>query len=148
MDINYTSVFKISINVDRDHLTQVIKVKIANNKRHYVFLDVMHWEELIISVLHVSKMQNLSLIIRKTSEKHRLKDMILVIKDPPANVGNIIRDVGSISGLGRSPRGKHGNPLQYSCLENPMDRGAWQAIQFKDFMIDKVYSYFTYYYLI
>ena len=73
---------------------------------------------------------------------------MLVTKDPPANVGNIIRDVGSISGLGRSPRGKHGNPLQYSCLENPMDRGAWQAIQFKDFMIDKVYSYFTYYYLI
>ena len=53
---------------------------------------------------------------------------MLVTKDPPANVGNIIRDVGSISGLGRSPRGKHGNPLQYSCLENPMDRGAWQAI--------------------
>ena len=127
MDINYTSVFKISINVDRDHLTQVIKVKIANNKRYYVFLDAMHWEELTISVVHVSKMQNLNLIIRKTSEKHRLKDMILVTKDPPANVGNIIKDIGSISGLGRSPRGGHGNPLQYSCLENPMDRGAWQA---------------------
>ena len=36
-------------------------------------------------------------------------------------------DLGSIPGLGRSPGGGHGNPLQYSCLENPMDRGAWQA---------------------
>ena len=37
-------------------------------------------------------------------------------------------DPGSIPGSGRSPRGGHGNPLQYSCLENPMDRGAWRAI--------------------
>ena len=36
-------------------------------------------------------------------------------------------DLGLIPGLGRSPGGGHGNPLQYSCLENPMDRGAWQA---------------------
>ena len=47
-------------------------------------------------------------------------------KGPPANAGNI-RDVGSIPGSGRSPGGGHGNPLQYSCLENPTDRGAWQA---------------------
>ena len=39
-----------------------------------------------------------------------------------------IRDVGSILGSGRSPGGRHGNPLQYSCLENPMDRGTWQAM--------------------
>ena len=38
-----------------------------------------------------------------------------------------LRDVGSVPGLGRSPGGGHGNPLQYSCLENPMDRGAWRA---------------------
>ena len=37
------------------------------------------------------------------------------------------RDAGLIPGSGRSPGGGHGNPLQYSCLENPMDRGAWQA---------------------
>ena len=36
-------------------------------------------------------------------------------------------DLGLIPGLGRSPGGQHGNPLQYSCLENPMDRGSWQA---------------------
>ena len=38
------------------------------------------------------------------------------------------RDVGLVPGLGRSPGGGHGNPLQYPCLENPMDRGAWQSI--------------------
>ena len=38
-----------------------------------------------------------------------------------------LRDVGSIPGSGKFPRGGHGNPLQYSCLENPMDRGAWWA---------------------
>jgi len=47
-------------------------------------------------------------------------------KNPPANSGDI-RDKGSISGSGRSPGGGHGNPLQYSCLENPMDRGVWRA---------------------
>ena len=51
----------------------------------------------------------------------------LVVKNLPANAGDI-RDVGSIPGSGRSPGGEHGNSLQYSCLENPMERGAWQAI--------------------
>ena len=51
----------------------------------------------------------------------------LVVKNLPANAGDI-RDMGSIPGLGRSARGGHGNPLQYSCLENPMDRGVWRAI--------------------
>ena len=46
-----------------------------------------------------------------------------MVKNPPVNAGDI-RDVGLIPGLGRSPGGGHGNPLQYSCLENPMDRGA------------------------
>ena len=47
-------------------------------------------------------------------------------KNLPANAGDI-RDAGSIPGSGRSPGGGHDNPLQYSCLENPMDRGAWWA---------------------
>ena len=50
----------------------------------------------------------------------------LVVKNPPANAGDV-RDVRSIPGSGRLPRGGHGNPLRYSCLENPMDRGAWRA---------------------
>ena len=50
----------------------------------------------------------------------------LVVKNPPVNAGDI-RELGSIPGLGGCPGGGHGNPLQYSCLEKPMDRGAWQA---------------------
>ena len=51
---------------------------------------------------------------------------VLVVKNLLANSGDI-RDAGSIPGLGRSPGGGHGNPLQYSCLENPRDRGSWWA---------------------
>ena len=50
-------------------------------------------------------------------------EKVLVVKNPPANAGNT-RDVGSDSGLGRSTGGGNGNPLEYSCLENPVDRGA------------------------
>ena len=49
-----------------------------------------------------------------------------MVKNLPADTGHI-RDAGSIPGLGRSPGGGHGHPLQYFCLENPMDRAAWQA---------------------
>ena len=52
--------------------------------------------------------------------------MALVVKNPPANAGDV-KEVGSIPGLGRTPGGGRGNPLRYFCLENPMDRGAWQA---------------------
>ena len=51
----------------------------------------------------------------------------LVVKNLPANAGDV-RDTDLISGLGRFPGGCHGNPLQCSCLENPMDRGAWWVI--------------------
>ena len=47
-----------------------------------------------------------------------------MVKNPPANA----RNTDSIPGLGRSPGEGNGNPLQYSCLENPADRGAWQAV--------------------
>ena len=50
-----------------------------------------------------------------------------MVKNPPANAGDV-RNAGSIPGSGRSPGGGHGNPPQYSRLENPMDRGAWQAM--------------------
>ena len=50
-----------------------------------------------------------------------------MVKNPPANAGDV-RDVGSTPGSGRSHGEGHGKPLQYSCLENPMYRGAWQAL--------------------
>ena len=49
-----------------------------------------------------------------------------MVKNLPASVGDV-RDPGSVPGSGRSPGGGHGNSLEYSCLENPMDRGAWWA---------------------
>ena len=52
---------------------------------------------------------------------------MLVVKSPLANVGDI-RDTGSILGSERYPREGHGNPLQYSCLEDPIDRGAWRSM--------------------
>ena len=50
-----------------------------------------------------------------------------MVKNPPANAGDA-RGMGLIPELQRSPGGEHGNPLQYPCLENPVDRRAWQAI--------------------
>ena len=55
-----------------------------------------------------------------------VSQVLQMVKNLPASVGGI-RDVGLILRLGRFPRGRHGNPLQYSCLENPLDRGAWRA---------------------
>ena len=52
--------------------------------------------------------------------------MAQVVKNPPANAGDA-RDMGSILGLGRSPGEGNGSPLQYSCLENSKNRGAWWA---------------------
>ena len=51
-----------------------------------------------------------------------------MVKNPLANAGDL-RNPGLLPGLGRSPRGRNGNPLHYSCLENPMDIGAWQATE-------------------
>ena len=58
---------------------------------------------------------------------HWASQVVLVVENLPASAGDI-RDTGSIPGSGRVPGGGHGNPLQYSCLENPMDRGAWWAM--------------------
>ena len=60
---------------------------------------------------------------------HRLSgasQVVLVIKNLPASAGDL-KDTGSIPRSGRSAGGEHSNPLQYSCLENPMYRGAWRA---------------------
>ena len=53
--------------------------------------------------------------------------VVLVVKNLPTNAGDI-RDASSVSGLKKSPEGGNSNPLHYSCLENPMDRGPWRAI--------------------
>ena len=56
--------------------------------------------------------------------------VVLVVKNPPANAGDV-RDTGSIPESRRCPGGEHSNPLQHSCLENPMGRGAWWATVYR-----------------
>ena len=56
----------------------------------------------------------------------RASQVVLVVKNPPANVGDAV-DEGSVPGWGRPPGGGHGNPLQCSCLQNSVDSGAWRA---------------------
>ena len=56
-----------------------------------------------------------------------MAQVVLVVKNPPTNAGDV-KETSSIPGSERSPGGGHGNPLQYSCLKNPIDRGAWQAM--------------------
>ena len=56
--------------------------------------------------------------------------VVLVVKNPPANAD--LREAGSVPESGRSPGEGHGNPLQYSCLEDPMVRGAWRATVHRD----------------
>ena len=85
--------------------------------------------------INATLQSNYSLI--KLKKNHKIINISLMVqwlrfpsgamaKNLPANTGDI-KDVGSIPGLGISPGGGHGNPPQYSCLENPMDRGAWWA---------------------
>ena len=61
---------------------------------------------------------------------HWASQVVLVVKNLSANAEDI-RDMGSIPGSGRSPGGGHGNPLQYSYLDNPVDRGAWWATVYR-----------------
>ena len=64
-------------------------------------------------------------------QRRQASQVVPGVKNLPANAGGI-RDEGLIPGSGRSPGRGHGNPLQYSCLENPVNRGAWQATVRRD----------------
>ena len=63
---------------------------------------------------------------------YSIYQVVLVVKNPPVNVEDV-RDMGLIPGSGRSSGGGYGSPVQYSCLENPMDRGAWLFIGSQSF---------------
>ena len=65
-------------------------------------------------------------ILQRVTVRVWASQVALLVKNLPANAGDV-RDAGSIPGMKRSSGGGHGNPFQYSCLKNPMDRGAWQA---------------------
>ena len=74
----------------------------------------------MISIKRNKKLSVVKINIFKASQ------VALVVKNLPASAGHA-RDLGSITGSGRSPGEGHGNPLQYSCLDNPMDRGGWRV---------------------
>ena len=76
-----------------------------------------------ISIIYKTLLWLWNILLRS----RQASQVVLVVKNLPANAGDI-RDEGSPPGLGRSPGRGHGNALQYSCLGNPMDRGAWKAI--------------------
>ena len=95
-----------------------------------------HKDDLVLFLFFFSPTQIISnaLSIKRSSEVNKshcqyqiwASQVALVVKEPACDVGDM-RDVGSIPGSGRSPGEELGDPLQYSCLENPMDRGGWQA---------------------
>ena len=94
--------------------------KIKNNTQtKFPFLCTFHLFILLIGSLQIILLQSPYEIIRASH-------MAPVVKNLPAKARDI-RDTGSIPELGRSPGRGHGNPFQNSCLENPMDRGAWQG---------------------
>ena len=80
--------------------------------------------ELWLGLWHLAALGSIS---EPGSVLRRASQVVLVVKNPAASAGGI-RDVGSIPGSGRSPGGGHSNTVQYSCLENPMHRGIWQAM--------------------
>ena len=73
------------------------------------------------------KRENVTLFYTGAYSTCGVSQVVLVVNNPSTNPGDI-RDTGSIPGSGRSPGGGHRNPLQYSCLENPMDRGTCWAM--------------------
>ena len=86
------------------------------------FYSRLLWSEcMLITPRNVEKKSTLWIVLWASQ-------MALVVKNLPTIEGDM-RDAGSICGSGRSRGGGHGHPLQYSCLENPMDRGVWRALQ-------------------
>ena len=88
----------------------------------YIELEIMKTQEESLTFLLTAEI----LLDERASSKNGASQVVLVVKNPPANMGHA-RVVGLIPGLGRSPGEGNGNPLQYFCLEHPMDRGAWWA---------------------
>ena len=96
---------------------KVTSPRVAKNTKFFGAKSSNQWIETLATFNRDSNMFN---------KQHMGLPGGIVEKNPPANAGDV-GDASSIPGLGRSPGGGNGNPLQHSCLENPMDRGAWQA---------------------
>ena len=125
-DINQTQCgdcFAMCTNIESLYILET-NIMLCVNYRSILKKKVLH---LLIEVPELSA--NFVCIFSISQQVHFTKgsQVVLVIKNSPASAGDI-RDSGSVPGSGRSLGKGHGNPLQYSCLENPMDRGAWRAI--------------------
>ena len=105
--------------------TTILKVQLHFCYISYILLH-FYWASLIQTVLLPKARGVWERGIPSPCCPARASQVVPVIKNPAANAGDT-RDVGSIPGLGRSLGIGNGNPLEYSCLENPMDREAWQA---------------------
>ena len=95
-------------------------------------LTVVRWHLIVVLIdisLVISSIEHLyyGIVFNKKYHKSGASQVKLVVKNPPASVGDT-RDMGSIPGSGRFPGEANGKPLQYSCLDNSMDRGAWRSI--------------------
>ena len=90
----------------------------------FIYCD---WRHGIISLVLIIRMSRTKVWFELNPVVLWASQVALVVKNLPADTGTI-RDMGSIPGSGRSPWGGHDNPLQYSCMAIPMDRGAWWAM--------------------
>ena len=89
-------------------------------------MDRRTWWATVHGVAKCQTQQNQLSQHTHTQSLNGASQLPLAVKNPPANAGDI-KDAGLILGPGRSPGGEPGNRLQYSCLGNPMDRGAWRV---------------------
>ena len=125
--------------VVQQKLRQYFKVFILKNKQNSLFLPQVDvtleiyveesWIDLKFLLLFLTQYpkNDIQLIWLLHLTKARASQVALVVENIPANAGDLT-DMGLILESGRSPGGGHSNPIQYSCLENPIERGAWWAI--------------------
>ena len=113
---------------DMNRYYPLLKKKKGGNFSHQIKLRSVKLTQWFFSLQDLELIILLcSLLILKRSRGHLgAPQVALEVKNPPAIAGDI-RDTGSVTGLGRSPRGGHGNPFLHSCLKNPMGRGDQQA---------------------
>ena len=107
-------------------LCQLEKQKKNNNESNCASLSSPSHNQYVILVM-CAIFEEINYLYVFSNRKSRTFPTALVVKNLLANAGDI-RDAGQIPGWGRSPGGRHGNPLQYSYLENPMDTAAWWAV--------------------
>ena len=98
----------------------------TNNAIKKNFILIFSCKRIDMFIGQISRSEISGLQDSNIQNSNRASLVTQLVKNPPASAGDL-RDLGSVAGLGRSPEEGNGNPLRYSCLENPMDRGAWRC---------------------